>query len=58
MICGVLFLFRNKHPIVVKYYVKSKNHLFWGAALRFIFEAYLELILSIGIGIAAMSWED
>ena len=26
--------------------------------MRFIFEAYLELILSIGIGIASMSWEQ
>ena len=58
LICGFLFLFRNKNHVVEKYYVKSKNHLFWGAALRFLFEAYLELVLSIGIGIATMSWED
>ena len=57
LICGALHLFRNKSRQVEKYYVKSKNYLFWGAALRFIFEAYLELILSIGIGIAMMSWD-
>ena len=37
-------------------YIKFKSYLFWGAALRFIFEAYLELVLCILIGLSKMRW--
>ena len=33
-----------------------KNWLFWGAALRFVFESYLELSLCIFIGLINMKW--
>ena len=30
--------------------------MFWGAALRFIFEAYLEIGLAVVIGLVSMQW--
>ena len=35
-----------------------KEWLFWGAALRVIFESYLELTLCITIGIINMYWPE
>ena len=47
---------KSKSTKVEKIYTKFKNYLFWGAALRFIFEAYLELALCIFIGLYRMHW--
>jgi len=45
---------RHKSPHIEKYYLKSHKFLFWGAALRFIFEAYLEIGLAVIIGLVTM----
>ena len=39
-------------------YLKLKKHLFWGVAIRFLFEAYLEMTLIVFIGIAKMDWVE
>ena len=48
--------FKHKSKWIKKYYIKSKNFLFWGAALRFIFESYLEIGLCVTIGLVTMEW--
>ena len=40
----------------MKYYHKLKEKLFWGAAIRFIFESYLEMTICVCIGILTMEW--
>ena len=54
--CGVLGLFKHKHKHIETLHYKMKKWLFWGAALRVIFESYLELTICITIGFLHMQW--
>ena len=56
IICLILACFKSKSTTIEKLYFKFKNYLFWGAALRFIFEAYLELALCAVIGFTSIHW--
>ena len=37
---------------------KLKDRLFWGTAIRFIFESYLELVICVTIGIKNIAWSQ
>ena len=37
---------------------KWKDKLFWGTAIRFIFESYLELVIAVTIGLKNISWSN
>jgi len=58
MMCFVLMLCRKRHAKIEKLYLKFSNFLFWGAALRFIFEGYLGTALCVCIGLTKMEWEE
>ena len=58
LLCLGLMVLKDKHVLINEWYLKSRNFLFWGAALRFIFEAYLETSLCVCIGLKTMEWQD
>ena len=37
---------------------KMKDRLFWGTAIRFIFESYLELVICVTIGLKNIAWSQ
>ena len=37
---------------------KMKDTLFWGTAIRFVFESYLELVICVTIGMVNISWSQ
>jgi len=57
-LCLVMYCLKHKHERINRYYEKMRNFLFWGAALRFVFEAYLEISVCTTIGIATMEWKS
>merc|ERR1712151_786975 len=56
--CFGLYCFRNCHKKIRKTYIKTRNFLFWGAVLRFFFEAYLEMALCVCIGLKSIKWDE
>lgn len=56
--CFGLYCLQHKHKKIRKLYKKTRNFLFWGALLRFFFEAYLEMALCVCIGLKSMEWVE
>lgn len=49
--------FKDRSAFALKCYHKYHKALFWGTLIRLFFEGYLELCLSVLIGLTDMEWE-
>ena len=54
MVCSC---FKDSYQLANRWYEKYDKLLFWGGLIRLLFEGYLELCLSVFVGLTDMEWE-
>ena len=58
MIYCISLCFKDRYQFALRCYHKYHKALFWGTLIRLLFEGYLELCLSVFVGLTNMVWES